>query len=88
MWRMTFVNVLLTCLKIVGCSDDRCAETAGVSQSSKCLSHKHKDLNLIPGANFKNKTNKQITDVIVCGCNPHAGEAETVESLRFTGQAA
>lgn len=66
----------------------RCAETAGVSPSSKCLPHKHKDLNLIPGANFKNKTNKQITGVIVCGWNLHAGEAETVEALRFTGQAA
>ena len=77
-----------TCLKIVGCSDDRYAETVGVSQSSKCLPHKHEDLNLIPGANLKNKTNKQIPGVVVCGCNPHAGEAETVESLGFAGQAA
>lgn len=85
---MTFVSVLLTCLKIVGCSDDRCAETVGVSQSSKCLSHKHEDQNLIPRAHLINKANKQITGVIVCGCNPHVGEAETVESLGFSGQAA
>lgn len=85
---MTFVNVPLTCLKIVGCSDDHYGETVGVLQSSKCLSHKHEDLNLIPGAKLQNKTNKQIPSVVVCGCNPHAGEAETVVSLGFTGQAA
>lgn len=56
-----------------------------MAQSLKCLSHKHEDLNLIPGANLKNKTNKQVTGVVVCGCNLHAGEAETVESLGFTG---
>lgn len=37
------------------------------------------------GANLKNKTNKQVTGVVVYGCNLHAGEAETVESLGFTG---